>query len=526
MQLHLILVLSALILNTSLWLTASSFYSVLIPNVLLGIVTWFLLRQQQHIQQLQQERQEFAQQLSQLLQQLHLPLRQGDTLLAQLRLLGDSHQAQARREQEIRHLVRVQGLIDHDLAIGNRIFFESKLHYYLTESQEAAQGCLYLLQLSQPVNAQQSGYNHLQRLTACTELIAQLTSGYTPVVLARIADTDIAVLIPGIAQKEAEALGDRLVALVSRLNEFNDIADYDALHLGFVMYQQGQQPYQVMAEADMALKTAQLQGPNAAYGFIAPEKPKIKGSVWWRTELTNALQEQRFMLSFQPVFSWSDSDVIEHEVLVRLQSSEGDKLAAAVFLPMAANCGLCEKIDQYVLLRAAKLCQQEATRSIRCSVNLSVESLLSRNWRQWLQQMVQEGQIQPQMFAFEINEFHLNRQCSQLKAPLQQLQQLGFGLLIDQVGISMDACPYLSDFAIDAVKLHPSVVRDVDQQLEQQLFIRGLVASHSQKGVRVIATGVENLREWQVLQRLGVSAAQGYYFSQPLADFMQHESLH
>jgi len=313
--------------------------------------------------------------------------------------------------------------------------------------------------------------------------------------------------------------------VLSRASFFAGFEDFDLVHLGYVIYQRGQTGYQVMSEADMALKTAQLQGPNAAYGFYPEQKPKIKGSVWWRTELGNALRENRFLLSFQPVFSWQQRDIIQHEVLVRLQTSDQDKLAAAVFLPMVVNCGLTAQLDQYVLMKAARLCQAEQKNGVRCSVNVTAESLLNHEFMQWLQQNLQDGQLVASQIALEIDEYHLIRQYKKLRPKLLRLQQQGFSLIIDHVGLNISPCDYLTELPVDAVKLHASVVRNIDHQLEQQLFIRGLVASHQASGVKVIATGVESQAEWQALQKLGVSGAQGYYFSQPLAELMPQTQL-
>jgi RNase E specificity factor CsrD len=498
---------------TSLLLTILVYSGV---NLLLAVPLWLGLRWQRKVVQLQQDFGQFESQLNQLLTGSHLPLAQDDSLTDKLLILQQNQQALVKREQEIRHLVRVQGLIDHDLAIGNRIYFESKLQHYLVDANEVPFGAFFLIQISHPdIDGPQA--NTIARLAGCAELLTQLTAHQPQAVLARLAENDLALLLPGMEQKDAEACGDRMASILSRSSFFIDYPDFDVLHIGYVIYQHGQTTYQVMAEADMALKTAQLQGPNAAYGFYPTHKPKIKGSVWWRTELTNALKEQRFLLSFQPVFSWEQHDVIQHEVLVRLHTSEADKLNAAVFLPMAANCGLSQAIDQFVLLKTARLCQAENIGQSRCSVNLSVETVLSKDWQQWLMEMINSEQLTAGQFAFELDEYHLLKNYKKLKPKLIQLQKLGFALIVDHVGLSIETCPYLDELQIEAIKLHPSVVRQLDQQLEQQLFIRGLIASHFAKGVKVIATGVENQQEWQVLKKLGVSGAQGFYFSQPLA---------
>ncbi|MBU1620529.1 MAG: EAL domain-containing protein [Gammaproteobacteria bacterium] len=500
-----------------------------VPDYLLlnlPFVIWllWLLWIRPYQQQFRQELQQLEQQTRLLLNHLDLPFHTGTNPATQLQRVLLKLQNWQKRDSEIRQLVRVQGLVDHELAIGNRVFFESRLNHYLTESGEAGSGAVFLVQLSHP-EPNLSTLSKLQRLKGCVELIAELTSGWPEAVMARLADNDLSLLIPGLTGREAEQLGDRMAQVLSQASFFDQCQDFDLIHIGFVLYQQGQSSYQLMAEADMALKTAQLQGPNAAYGFNDPQKPKIKGSVWWRTELHNALKENRFLLSFQPVFSWLDNDVLQHEVLVRLASSDGDKLAAALFLPMAANCGLVSAIDQYVLLKVAKLGETEVLEHCRCSVNLNTQSLLDEAWWHWLQQQVNSGTIVAPDLALEFHEHHLIKHYKNLKPKLLQLQQWGFELIVDHVGLSLDATPYTDELPIRMLKIHPAVVRGIDHQLEQQLFIRGLLASCAGKDIKVIATGVEQDPEWQCLKKLGVVGAQGYYFSQPLARLIAQNQL-
>lgn len=481
------------------------------------------VRRQAHEQQSQQQHQ-LRQQLTQLLEFANLPVPAELSVHEQLELLHKHLAHQSRRDEEIRRLVRVQGLIDQDLAIGNRIYFESKLQHYLTDPAEVPSGALFLIQLSHP-EADVPATVMVQRLAGCAELLGQLSSLYPISVIARVADNDLTLLIPGLEQKEAATLGDRIAMVLSKAWFFQGHDDFDVVHLGYVLYQQGQSAYQVMAEADMALKTAQLQGPNAAFGFVQQFKPKIHGSVWWRTELTQALQHNRFLLNFQPVFSWQADDVIEHEVLVRLQSSEGDKLTAAVFLPMAANCGMAAVIDQAVLLKVGRLIDQEKSDGSRCSVNLNYQSLLQPEFIPWLEQHIADGSIAPQRLSIEIDEYHVVRNFKALKTKLLRLYQLGFTLIIDHAGLTLNEDALLPELPLESVKLHPSVVRHVESQLEQQLFIRGMIASYHKRGVRVLASGVETEAEWLCLQKLGVSGAQGYFFSQPLVQLKALDPL-
>lgn len=499
-------------------------WPLLVLHSFILVAFWQWTRQASRLQHTADQQQRLQTHVRALLDFANLPASEQTSSIEQLSLLQKHLLHQQRRDEEIRRLVRVQGLLDQDLAIGNRIYFESKLQHYLTDSAESESGALFLIQLSHPESEVQSS-QLVQRLSGCAELIGQLTTVYPLSVIARVAENDLTLLIPGLDQKDAATLGDRIVLVLSKAWFFQGHDDYDIVHLGYVVYQRGQSAYQVMAEADMALKTAQLQGPNAAFGFVQQQKPKIHGSVWWRTELSQALQHNRFLLNFQPVFSWQAGDVIEHEVLVRLQSSEGDKLTAVEFLPMAANCGMASVIDQAVLLKVGRIIDHEKSDGSRCSINLNCQSLVQADFLPWLEQQVAQGAIAPHRLAIEVDEHHVVRHFKALKPKLLRLYQLGFTLIIDHAGLTLNEDALLPELPLESVKLHPSVVRQVEQQLEQQLFIRGMVATYHKRGVRVLACGVETAAEWQCLQKLGVSGAQGYFFSQPLVQLKALDPL-
>ena len=430
-----------------------------------------------------------------------------------------------KRDAEVRHLVRVQGLIDHELAIGNRVFFESKLQHYLGDTLEQDCGAVFIIQLSHPESTY-AGLKQLQRLRGCVDILNALAADYTDTVLARLSENDLVFMVSGLTGRDIDKLGDRMATLLSRAACFADCPEQDVLHIGYAPYQRGQSSYQILSEADMALRTAQLHGPNAAHGFTQQQdKSLAKGSVWWRSELNRALQEQRFNLSFQPVFSWQDGDVLQHEVLIRLQTSDGQQVPAAIFLPMAYNCGLAGQLDQHVLLKAARLCAVDSRHHTRCSVNVSVHALLDPQWWQWLEQMLLSGQLDAQQLALEVPEHHLLRHFKQLRTKLLKLHKAGFALIVDQVGLVIDNGVYADELPLESVKLHPSVVRNIDQHLEQQLFVRGLVANYASKSIRVIATGVELETEWVTLQKLGIAGGQGFYFSQPLNQIIAQGQL-
>lgn len=194
--------------------TALDYLLLNLPFVIwLAWLVWIRPYQQQFRQELQQ----LEQQTQLLLTHLDLPFHQETNPVTQLQRVLLKLQNWQKRDSEIRQLVRVQGLVDHELAIGNRVFFESRLNHYLTESGEVNSGAVFIVQLSHP-EVHLSNLIKLQRLRGCVELIAELVSGWPEAVMARLAENDVALLIPGLNGKEAEQLGDRLAQVLSQAN--------------------------------------------------------------------------------------------------------------------------------------------------------------------------------------------------------------------------------------------------------------------------------------------------------------------
>lgn len=457
-------------------------------------------------------------QTEQLLEQLKMSPESGAPISAQLQRAAIKLKNWQTRDAETRQLVRVQGLIDHELAIGNRLYFESRLEHYLKDKAEPVCGALFLLQITHP-ELDVAPQVRLRRLRCCVEILTEVCGGNETPVIARLAENDLALLLPGLCGRSAERFGDKLIETLGQGRCFDELKNVDVMHIGFSLYEQGQTSYRVLAEAEMALKTAQLHGPNATYGFVDPNKTKTKGAAWWRQELSDALREGRFLVSFQPVFSWQDEEVLQHEALIQLQSSEGERLASAVFMPMAAHCGLLTAIDQFALQQVALQCNKMMSTKPdhRYSVNISTASLLDENWWGWFEEQMKHKKLPTKRIALELHEYHLHQQFEQLKTRLLALQSAGFALVIDQVGLSLTPMPYMNDLPISMLKIHTAVVRAIDQHIEKQLFVRGLLASCTATETLVIATAVESEAEWLCLKKLGVAGAQGYYFSQQLS---------
>lgn len=267
----------------------------------------------------------------------------------------------------------------------------------------------------------------------------------------------------------------------------------------------------------MALRAAQLQGASGwfMYDKGAVDQEFAKGSVRWRSFLENALVNRNFVTFAQPVCE-GDGSHHHHEIFTRVRDPMGSLVRATLFIPMAVKCGLMPQIERQVVERTLfELMSDTGTAKRHYSINLSVDSLTSRAFVRWLQTTLLEYRHLASRLVFEVTEDMVMKHRSQLEPKLNMLRKMGSRICVDHVGQQVVSTQYIRELGFNFIKLHRSVVRQIDLRPENQLFVRSLIGSLYRTDVQVFAEGVGSFEEWQTLQILGVSAGQGTYFGDP-----------
>lgn len=418
----------------------------------------------------------------------------------------------------------LQAFLDAQTGIGNRIYFDHRIEAYLSGREEHFGGCVYLIQLGEldVVQAELGDIEVLELLNYFISLTSKFLEEHQESVFARRSEFDFALLIPNIGFKDAEKIASRLIRLCNRI-PLPDVVDSDHFfHVGVASLAQSESAYQVLAEADMALRAAQLQGPSNWFMYDKGQiiKDLAKGSVQWRTAIDAALSQQAFVVLFQPVMLADNTMTHHHEILARMRNNNGQLVSAAVFLPMAQKFGMATRVDQLMVEKTVKLLDYDKTDQDICSLNLSIDSLLQVGFQNWLLAYLRAHAKVARRIIIELNEYALVTHGEHMVTFFRGLHKVGARMLVDQVGLYVLDTSYIRHYEVDYLKLHVSVVRNIDTRPENQLFIKSLLAACSGTHVLVFGLGVERIGEWVTLQKLGVAGAQGHYFTEPL------ESIH
>lgn len=421
----------------------------------------------------------------------------------------------ARQEQSrVDKFIRIQTFLDPQTGIGNQVYFNNRLEALLNVEEQIAQGVVIGLRLNGLAEIEETHNDEtaLEVLVQFTNIIEQALQRYKQAIFARHSQYDLGIIIANISVKEIELLCNHLMRSLAHVRVPKETDIDNLFHIGVATFKSGDLLPQVLREADMAIRSAELQGPSSWFMFDEEDSVKTMtmGSLQWRTLLENRLANNGFLICFQAVMKTQPYQVHHQEVIVQVQDRQGQILPSNLFMPMAHKCGLATQIDKKIM---SLLAQQltDSQNSILTSIHLSPDSLLDKSFRDWLSNLLAENPQFAEQIIIEISEHAIVNYIEELSYFVQQLNNLSVQILIDQVGQYVTSSNYIKQLPIGYLKLHPSIVRNIHQRSENQLFIRSLQGTCASTQIKIFAYGVDNLEDWQEIKNLGLAGAQGSY---------------
>ncbi|MBY5993142.1 EAL domain-containing protein [Ferrimonas balearica] len=434
------------------------------------------------------------------------PLSAGRALIKLHRLWRREREAKL----ELDRRIRANTFLDSELGLGNAMFFETRLTALAEAGEMEGQGVVCLIQFGglEGLNIQ----SRVAVLRQFVDLCEPLLEEHADAVFARRHWLELALLVPMLPLKEAEGLAIRLQKISTRL-ELPQGADREELvHLGLAYFNQGDRPEQVMEEAEMALRAAQLQGHSNwfMYDKGAVDRELAQGTVRWRSLIENALARKALVTFYQPIRD-QHGELLCQELFSRMQDPQGNLVRASLYRPMARRCGLTPRIER-VLMELGLQQMRNSDNPIPFSINIAAESLLHPRFGKSVALLLANYQARRAQLILEFNERELVQFADQLAPVILELKRLGVQLSVDGVGHTVERTDYIDRFGVNWIKLHPSLVRQLPLRPENQLFITSLLQAASHAKVRVLAEGIEEEAEWQALKALGVHGGQGSWF--------------
>jgi diguanylate cyclase (GGDEF)-like protein len=268
-------------------------------------------------------------------------------------------------------------------------------------------------------------------------------------------------------------------------------------------------------EADIALYRAKRDGRGCWRRFEPTMAKTLRRRRDLETDLRRALPLRQFEVHYQPQLDVTGGAVSGFEALVRWRHPDRGFMGPDAFIPLAEETGLINDIGGWVLTEA---CREAASwhDPVPIAVNLSPVEFHNPKLVPQVEKALRLSGLPPERLILEITESALLRDSANVSALLQQLQDVGLKIAMDDFGIGYSSLSYLCRFHFDKIKLDKSFIQAIGEDRRAGAIIDAVARLASDLGMTTIAEGVETAGQLRHLEQLGYSAVQGFLIGRPM----------
>jgi diguanylate cyclase len=339
--------------------------------------------------------------------------------------------------------------------------------------------------------------------------------------LARFGGDEFMILLTEINRSEDAAIvADRIRNNLSRPVQLGEHEVIVSTSIGIAVYpDDGEDGETLLRNADMAMYFAKRNGRNSFQYYSKSMNEAALKRLTLENMLRRALENDEFILWYQPQTNLFTGEVSGMEALLRWESPELGMVPPMEFISVAEECGLIIPIGEWVLRAAckqAKAWRDEGHSQMRIAVNISVLQFVNLNFPSLVKAILEETGLEPDALELEITESLLMKDGGNAIDTLNALKNLGVSLAIDDFGTGYSSLSRLKEFPIDRLKIDKSFIQAITSTKNEKAIASAVIAMADSMNLRVTAEGVETACQLSYLKENHCEEIQGFYISRPL----------
>ncbi|MFK0668424.1 EAL domain-containing protein [Aeromonas salmonicida] len=405
---------------------------------------------------------------------------------------------------------------DELTQLQNRHAFRRDMTALLQRDQDTQTATLVLIRATElgKLNAQrgfQSGDAYIKDIA---NLITRVVNRFPGHQVYRISGADFAVLVQPVANIPPPLLGRDLKIAFDHYQQQHELES--AAYSGLTRLSSGQKIEAILARADLALARAQTETVNGwAIQQDDDEVVDLQGQHHWKLVLNELLDQERISFTYQPIQSMHRSMLAYNEIYTRFSSADGTVLPTDTLFAMAQRLDMVMKLEQMLVVHIMRQYRAFGANQSRWGINLSSNLLQNSTFLIWLDRQLLKDPNTSANLVFELDEEHLERNMTGAKRVFELLRRNGSRSAICNFGKGIGSFNLFRELKPDYIKLDPALITGLEQDLTNQQFVRMIVDVSHRMGCQVIAEGVEQLGQKQLLQGMYVDGLQGYLIARP-----------
>ncbi|MCR4923850.1 MAG: EAL domain-containing protein [Lachnospiraceae bacterium] len=238
-------------------------------------------------------------------------------------------------------------------------------------------------------------------------------------------------------------------------------------------------------------------------------------------EIEGAIHNGDFVVYYQPKYTISgDKPVLKSaEALIRWKHPEMGMISPGEFIPLFENNGLIQELDSYVWWRAAKQIREwkdKIGKAVPVSVNVSRIDIYNPELEEYLLGLLEKNKINADELMLEITESAYSENADRLLEVVNNLKAKGFKIEMDDFGSGYSSLNMLTAMPIDVLKMDMGFVKNVTKDEKSKRLVELIISIAKYLNLTVVAEGVEEQEQLDILRDMGCDVVQGFYFSKPL----------
>jgi predicted signal transduction protein with EAL and GGDEF domain/DNA-binding response OmpR family regulator len=338
--------------------------------------------------------------------------------------------------------------------------------------------------------------------------------------IGRLGGDEFVALLPEVVDdQDAERVANRILEAMREPIFVAGQECFVTASVGIAMFpRDGLNIADLMRNSDVAMYSAKTAGRNAAAVYSPQLAGRGREKLELESHLHKAIERSELVLHYQPKVDVRAARMVGTEALMRWQHG-GVLVPPGDFIPLAEETGLIVPLSEWAVreaARQAKIWHQSFGFADSIAVNLPSRLFERSDLVENINQSVAAYGLPHNAILLEITENNLMRDLHNVSLSLHRLNEIGVEIAIDDFGTGYSSLAYLTTLPISELKIDRSFVRDLGITPQSSAVVSAIIALARSLGLRVIAEGVENLRQMDVLHRLGCGLMQGFLFSKAL----------
>jgi EAL domain-containing protein (putative c-di-GMP-specific phosphodiesterase class I) len=266
---------------------------------------------------------------------------------------------------------------------------------------------------------------------------------------------------------------------------------------------------------------AKREGRNRLEFFSESMSSEVTRQLELENQLHRALRENQFQLYYQPLVNRA-MEIIGVEALIRWDHPELGVVPPAEFLDVLESSGQIVEVGSWVIETALKqmilwIDQGLADKDFMLCINISPRQFRDAHFVENINSQLERINVPSESINLEVTEHNIIHNIDDAILRMQELINRGISFSLDDFGTGYSSLAHLKNLPVNHIKIDRSFVKDICNDRGDQAMVASILALSKHLGLEVVAEGVEEQKQFELLKRYGCKIYQGYYFSKPLS---------